>query len=69
LRVDLEERGHETSCFDYGGSVVQAIHVVNERIYAFSDPRKGIINICFNFLFLINSFKKHFKLGGQPDGV
>ena len=46
IRVDLAKRGHTTNCFDYGGSVVQGIQdvvqdVVHNRIFAYSDQRKG----------------------------
>lgn len=34
--------GHNTSCFEYGGSAVQGIYRKNlDDIFAYSDPRKG----------------------------
>lgn len=36
----LGNLGHNLSCFDIGGSVVQGIYA-NGDVYAYSDPRKG----------------------------
>jgi hypothetical protein len=40
----LRAMGHDTNCFESGGSVIQGIHRPNEaaaEINAYSDPRKG----------------------------
>ena len=38
----LRALGHSTHCFEFGGSVIQGIHKVDEmHINAYSDPRKG----------------------------
>ena len=43
----LKKRGHQTNCFAYGGSVVQAVQKKNGRVFAFSDLRKGTSIIPF----------------------
>lgn len=37
----LRKVGHYTQCFSFGGSTVQGIRVLDDRIDAYSDPRKG----------------------------
>lgn len=37
----LRKIGHYTQCFAFGGSTVQGIHVLDNQINAYSDPRKG----------------------------
>ena len=33
--------GHQTRCFEFGGSVIQGILTNDSHIYAYADPRKG----------------------------
>ena len=39
----LEKLGHSITCFNFGGSTVQAIYTNDNKIFAYSDPRKGIL--------------------------
>lgn len=44
--MGLIEKGHKKKCFNFGGSVIQGIHIIDKNqsdkyINAYSDPRKG----------------------------
>lgn len=68
----LKDKGHKTKCFNFGGSTVQGVQVVDKSIYAYSDPRKGLIKIgklFFIFYQILLIFILNFVIGGQPDGV
>lgn len=41
LQKSLRTFGHTLSCFEFGGSVIQAVHNTPLGLFAYSDPRKG----------------------------
>lgn len=48
IEIGIIKRGHKKKCFNFGGSVIQGIQIVdknksNKFINAYSDPRKGEI--------------------------
>jgi hypothetical protein len=38
---ELAKKGHLITCFNFGGSIVQAIEKIGNDISSYSDPRKG----------------------------
>ena len=50
IELGIIEKGHKKKCFNFGGSVVQGIQIINRNlsnkyINAYSDPRKGKFKI------------------------
>ena len=40
----LKRIGHDTSCYSFGDSGVQGVQRVENRLFAYSDPRKGKVH-------------------------